>query len=138
MLIIDENIKNKLCCIITDITENIKMTREEILNILEDEINKTIEEGQTIFILGLSNQIDMGASNLVLEFKYKNKNLRLVCTIPYFGYEEQFDFLHKCLFFNIIREADHVVYISEKDNINCISIRDSWMIEHSTKVITIK
>lgn len=130
--------KSKTCCFITDDSEKYTASLDDVRGYLEKKIIKAMEEEKTCFISGMSNQIDMWISSIILELKVKYKELKLICAIPYFGYEKQMDLFQKCLYRCIISDADKVFYISEEDNNSSLELKDKWMIEHSSKTIKIK
>lgn len=111
------------------------VSMQVIRSLIYQEIIKSIDDGYTCFITGLARGIDLIAGELVLNIKRKNPSISLVAVIPY---PEQQDTVHgfdKFVYGCILEEANEVIQLSERYYTGCLSKRNQFMINNSSKLI---
>lgn len=104
---------------------------------LKNEISKAIEEGYCVFISGMSRDVDMWSADIVTNLKKDNKEIKLICAVPYYGFEQRWTELFKCEYERIVSLADLVVYINREYKKDCFAKRNMWMIDHCSRVIAV-
>ncbi len=106
-------------------------------SLLYKEIYDSITEGYTDFITGLSRGIDIWAANMVIEFKNKMPNLRLICARPYKGFGDERVGYEKWELCHILEKADEIVDISPFYTDSCMKKRNFYMVDRSSKLIAV-
>ena len=106
-------------------------------SLLYKDIYDSINDGYTDFITGLARGIDTWAAEIVIHFKSKHDNLRLICVKPYDGYGENWRGYDKWQFSHIIEKSDELVTICDAYQKNCMKLRNEYMVNHSSKLIAI-
>ena len=56
---------------------------------LRKEILKAIDDGYGVFLTGMSRGVDLWAADIVIELRRYNKELKLMCVIPFEGMEDR-------------------------------------------------
>lgn len=75
---------------------------------LRKAIEKAIEDGYTIFLSGMSRGVDLWAADIVIELRRYNKDLKLVCVIPFEGFEKNWSVEWIKHYRLIKKQADYV------------------------------
>lgn len=118
--------------------EKMNCSTGKIIRALKKEIECAIADGYTTFISGMARGVDIWAAEIVLKKKQKNKELRLVCAIPFRGVENQWDKFWKRKFRAILPQADYIKYFSDFfSDSELYMIRNRWMIDRSTRLIAV-
>lgn len=130
-----ENDKKYSCCFTGHRPEKLNVSEECAKELLEREINKAIDDGFRIFITGMSRGIDLWAAEIVLKLKKEFSDIKLICAIPFYGFEKRWQLKDKKLYYLIINKADESHFICYSYNSLCFQIRNMWMVDHSERVI---
>ena len=104
---------------------------------LRKEIMAAIENGYTTFITGCSRGVDLWAADIVLELRRTNKSLRLICAVPFEGFESKWppDWIKH---YKMVRkQADWVEVISQSYSTDVYQKRNEWMVRRSTRLIAV-
>ena len=56
---------------------------------LRKEILKAIDDGYRVFLTGMSRGVDHWAADIVIELRRYNKDLKLMCVIPFEDMEDR-------------------------------------------------
>ena len=114
---------------------SIAITR--LKSLLYKEIYDSITAGYTDFITGLARGVDNWAAEMVIDFKNKNNDIRLICVEPYTGYGENWRGYDKWELSHIIEKADEVITICQGFEKSCMKQRNEYMVNHSSKLIAV-
>ena len=104
---------------------------------LRKEILAAIENGYTTFITGCSRGVDLWAADIVLELRRTNKSLRLICAVPFEGFESQWppDWIKH---YEMVRkQADWVEIIASGYSLDVYQKRNIWMANRATRLIAV-
>ncbi|MBE6839364.1 MAG: DUF1273 domain-containing protein [Ruminococcus sp.] len=96
-----------------------------------------IDAGYTNFVTGLAKGIDNWAADMIIEFKTKNENLRLICVKPYKNYGEDWKGYERWELFHIMEKADEVISVCDGYQKNCMRLRNEKMVDMSDKLIAV-
>ncbi len=111
--------------------------RRIIQSVLYYEILIAIKDGYDTFITGMQRGIDLWAAEIVMELKAKHR-LKLAAVLPYAGMGESFSSpADKWLYNRVLSSADEVIPLSEKYHKGCMSMRNRFMVEHSSRIIAV-
>lgn len=75
------------CCFTGHRPEKLNIPEEEVKYRLENAIKESINDGFTTFISGMARGVDMWAAEIVLKIKRKDDRIKLICAMPYDGFE---------------------------------------------------
>lgn len=59
------------------------------------------------------------------------KSIRLIFALPRRNQDEQWSIEQKRPYFNLLKEADEIHYVSEEYNSGCMKKRNYYMVDHS-------
>lgn len=100
-----------------------------------DAISQSINDGYCTFISGMAQGLDIIAAETVLEFREHNQNIRLICALPYPGFEYSWPLVWKERLSSVLKCADLVRVISPSYSPRSYQMRNEWMVNHSNLVI---
>ncbi len=104
---------------------------------LRREIVSAIACGTDRFITGMAPGIDIWAAEEVLNIRKGNKNIGLICAVPFEGAEKNRPAEQQSEFRMVLAEADEVVYVCPHYSARSFHLRDEWMVDHAAKVIAV-
>ena len=110
---------------------------------LRKEILKAIDEGYRVFLTGMSRGVDLWAADIVIELRRYNKDLKLMCVIPFEGMEDRWPVDWKKHYNLVRKQADWVQILSDryspdvyqKRSIAYIPVEDHDGKENTTSVL---
>lgn len=119
--------------------------REEKLNIAADtvkmllrkEIEQAISDGFNTYLSGMAPGVDVWAAEIVLEMKEKNHDIRLVCALPFEGFDKKRSSEETEQYYSIMERADKVEVICSHYSRSCFQLRNKWMVDNSSLVIAV-
>lgn len=116
-----------------------KLTRSEkdIKKDLNMQIGQAISDGFNVFITGMARGVDIWAAQIVLEYRKKDRNIKLICACPYEGFETGWSHRWQKQYTDILTKADLVKYVCGEYSPSCFQIRNEWMVNHSARVIAV-
>lgn len=136
VVVMDEPEKRKRrVCFTGHRPEKLSIPESEIKEKLKIEILKCIQEGFNVFISGMARGVDMWAAEIVLHLRDNGYNIKLICGVPYKGFEDNWNNEWKLRYNKILSNSDLVRYISPYYSQRFFQIRNEWMVNHSAKVI---
>lgn len=133
----EEEKRMRRCCFTGHRPEKLIKSEIEIKAALRKEIKLAIQDGLTVFITGMARGVDLWAAEIVLEFKKRNKSIKLICAIPHEGFETRWSVTWKQLYQYVLDNADLVRVISKGYHPGVYQIRNEWMVNHSARVIAV-
>ena len=104
---------------------------------LKKEIRQAIADGLTVFISGMARGADIWAAEIVIKLRDSGKPIKLICACPFDGAESRWEQKWQKRYHTILNKADHIVYVCNKYSNNCYQIRNEWMVNHSSRVISV-
>lgn len=108
---------------------------ERIIMRLNDEVERLILSGVTDFISGGALGFDQIAASLIIAKKNAGYDIRLIFALPCRNQEEHWDDRQKCLYHDLLNEADEIRYVSEEYTADCMKKRNYHMVEQSSYCI---
>lgn len=117
--------------------EKLHREEEEINEELEKMIKAAIGDGYTTFISGMARGVDIWAAEIVLMIKDYNPEIKLICAVPYEGFEKSWSKEWQDAYHEVLDRADLVEYICPHYSRGCFQIRNKWMVDHSDVVIAV-
>ncbi len=129
--------KQKAACFTGHRPEKLHFTENVIKFHLEKEIRKAIDDGISIFISGMARGVDIWAAEIVLQFRSAGEQVKLICAIPFEGFELGWEKAWQGRYQKIIKNADLVRYICHCYHRSCFQMRNMWMVDHSVRVIAV-
>ena len=80
--------------------------------------------------------MDIWAADAVLELKKEfSPHIRLICAVPFDGFEKGWEIEWQEKYHQILLSADEVHYISDRYTHGVYQKRNEWMIDHASMVI---
>jgi len=117
--------------------ERVRGFEATIINGLRNEILAAIDDGYTTFITGCSRGVDLWAADIILELRRSNKSLRLICAVPFEGFESKWPVDWIKHYQSIRKQADWVEIISPQYFPDVYQKRNIWMVAHSSRLIAV-
>ncbi len=113
-------------------------SKEKIASILGEVICDLRGKGYTQFISGGALGFDLLAAEVVLQKKSDIPNLKLIMALPCRGQNLKWSPVDKRRYEKVLRNADEVVYVTEKYCTGCMQLRNKFMVENSSICIAYK
>lgn len=104
---------------------------------LRKAIEAAVREGYTTFITGCSRGIDLWAADIVIEMRRYDKRLKLVCAIPFEGFDDKWSPDWKKHLDFVKKEADWIQVISKEYHPGAYQKRNAWMVNKASKIIAL-
>ena len=104
---------------------------------LRKEILKAIADGYRVFLSGMSRGVDLWAADIVIELRRYNKDLKLMCVIPFEGMEDRWPVDWKKHYNLVRKQADHVQVLSDRYSPDVYQNRNQWLVNHSSRLIAV-
>ena len=104
---------------------------------LRKEILKAIDDGYTVFLTGMSMGVDLWAADIVIELRRYNKDLKLMCVIPFEGMEERWSVDWRKHYNLVRKQADWVQVLSDRYSPDVYQNRNQWLVNHSSRLIAV-
>lgn len=117
--------------------EKLSASEKFIKQQLYNEIIKSIQDGFYVFISGMARGVDIWASEIVLQLKNEGYPIKLICALPYNGFDKSWSIYWQNKYNLILSHADLVRYISPYYSPDCFKLRNVWMVNHSSRVIAV-
>lgn len=133
----ETELRKHRCCFTGHRPEKLSRTERAIKSDLKKEIKLAIKDGYTVYLTGMARGTDLWAAEIILNLRRKNKDLKLICAIPYAGFEQRWSEYWRQLYHYILNEADLVRVIGHGYSPGIFQIRNEWMVNHSSRVIAV-
>lgn len=134
---IDLEHRNHCCCFTGHRPGKLTMPEQKIKAALDEKIQAAIADGYQVFISGMARGVDIWAAEAVLRLRNGGQPIRLVCAVPYNGFETCWSAAWQERYRRILFGADRVQYICPKYSLGCFQIRNQWMVDHSARIIAV-
>ena len=123
------------CCFTGHRPEKLNVPEEIVIRKLKDAIEDAYADGFSDYISGMSRGVDLWAADLVLELRKEYQNVKLICAVPYEGFEKGWHIELQEKYNEILHAADEVHFICENYSRGSYQKRNEWMIDHASMVI---
>ena len=135
---VPESVKRQYRCAFTGHRpEKVIGSEGRIIVELRREIEKAIADGYKVFLTGMSRGVDLWAADIVLELRRYNKDLKLVCVIPFEGMEDRWPADWKKHYDLVRRQADFVWVLSDRYSKDAYQKRNQWLVDHASRLIAV-
>ena len=124
----ETELRKHRCCFTGHRPEKLSRTERAIKLDLKKEIKLAIKDGYTVFLSGMARGTDLWAAEIVLALRKRNKDLKLICAIPYEGFELRWSEQWQTLYRQVLAEADLVKVIGKGYHPGIFQIRNEWML----------
>lgn len=125
------------CCFTGHRPEKLTEPEEVVIAGLEREIRNAIADGLDVFISGMARGVDIWAAEIVLRLRDAGEPIKLICALPYDGFEKGWRVEWQERYTSILKAADLVRAICPGYSRACFQIRNEWMVNHSARVIAV-
>lgn len=125
------------CCFTGHRPEKLEASEREIKTALTREIKAAISDGYSVFISGMARGVDLWAAEAVLDLRARGEVVRLICAVPYPGFESQWEQGWRDTYQAVLAGADLTRFICPKYRPDCFRRRNQWMVDHSARVIAV-
>lgn len=107
-------------------------------NALIEEILKLINEGCLTFYSGMAMGFDIIAAETVLFLKntYKDKNIELVCVLPFERQSDSFSNIWRQRYYDVLENCDRKIILSDEYFAGCYQKRNEFMVDNCDYVLT--
>jgi uncharacterized phage-like protein YoqJ len=133
----ETELRKHRCCFTGHRPEKLSRTERAIKSDLKKEIKLAIKDGCTVYLTGMARGTDLWAAEIVLALRKRNKDLKLICAIPYEGFELRWSEQWQTLYRQVLAEADLVKVIGKGYHPGIFQIRNEWMVDRSSRVIAV-
>lgn len=125
------------CCFTGHRPEKLTQPEKEITTLLEKAIRTTVDEGFVTFISGMARGVDIWAAEIVLHLRDEGLPVRLICAVPYEGFERSWASHWQERYRRILEAGDQTRFICPEYSRSCFQKRNKWMVDHSARVIAV-
>ena len=102
------------------------------------EIEKSILQGYKTFLCGMALGFDMICAEIVLQFKKKYKDIKLIGAVPCENQDCKWSFKERERYRNLLNQLDAVRCIyKEYNGTKCMLERNNFMVNNSSKIIAL-
>lgn len=129
--------RSKTCAFTGHRPEKIYGKEAYVITELRKEIIAAIEDGYTTFVSGGSRGVDLWAADVVLELQRKNKDIHLVCAIPFPGFDDRWPMDWKKHLQLVMKKADHIQIIDQAYNPGAYQKRNEFMCDNASRIIAV-
>lgn len=133
----ETELRKHRCCFTGHRPEKLGFSEWQIKAALEKEIRAAASVGYTVFISGMARGVDLWAAELVLDLRERGEGVRLVCALPYPGFESRWEQGWREKYEDILKWADFVKIICPQYDKSCFQRRNQWMVDHSSRLIAV-
>ncbi len=110
-------------------------TEGKIIVELRKEIIKAIDNGYHVFLTGMSRGVDLWAADIVIELRRYNRDLKLMCVVPFEGMDNHWPVDWKKHYRLVLKQADWVQVLSDQYYKEAYQVRNEWMVDHVSRLI---
>ncbi len=104
---------------------------------LKAEIEVAYADGFRTFITGMAQGVDIWAGELVLELRALHNDVRLICALPFPGFDASWSAEWQKRYRAVLQAADLTCAITDRFSMASYQIRNEWMVDHAARVIAV-
>lgn len=124
----ETELRKHRCCFTGHRPEKLNKSKRVIKAALKKEITQAIQAGYNVYLTGMARGTDLWAAEIILNLRRKNKNLKLICAVPYEGFEQCWSEHWRQLYHYVRNEADLVRIIGHGYSAGVFQMRNEWMV----------
>ena len=110
----------------------------QIKSMLYLEILEAVRDrGYRTFVSGMARGVDLWAAAIVLNLRQQNNDVKLICAVPFEGFEARWSEDNRREYARIIEQSDLVRYICPRYSKPCFQIRNEWLVNHAARLIAV-
>ena len=132
-----DNLRQYRCRFAGHRPEKLMRSSFEIREELDAAIRWAIASGFRTFLSGMSRGVDLWAADIVLKHRTANSQLHLICACPFPAFEARWSMDWQRLYSSVLSQADFVRYICPAYSPSCFQLRNEWMVNHSSCLISV-
>jgi len=117
--------------------EKLNLPECEVRKLLRQAIEQAYIDGFNVFISGMARGVDLWAADIVLLLKAEYPDIKLMCAVPFIGYNSKWSEKDTAESRRILERADLVVPVCGGYSDGCFQRRNEWMIDHCARVIAV-
>lgn len=117
--------------------EHLELPEEQVIQWLEEQIERVANEGYTDFITGMQRGVDLFAAEAVLKLIDKDRQIRLIAACAFRGMEEDWETDWKERYYYVLSRSELVYYISEHPDKRPFLDRSHWMVDRASRLIAV-
>lgn len=133
----EEEKRRHRCCFTGHRPEKLGASEWKIKAALKKEIRAAVSEEYTVFITGMARGVDLWAAETVLELRERGAAIRLICAVPFPGFERRWEQTWRERYREVLERADLQKIICPTYSKDCFQVRNRWMVDHSSQVIAV-
>lgn len=133
----EPELRLRRCCYTGHRPEKLSEPEGILCQKLEKEIRQAIADGFRVFITGMARGVDIWAAEIVLRLREEGQPIRLICAIPYPGFDRRWTADWQRRYNDVLRVTNLVRFISPGYSPSCFQTRNEWMVDHSARVIAV-
>lgn len=125
------------CCFTGHRPVKLHKTEWAIKVALKKEIKLAIKCGCNVYLTGMARGTDLWAAEIVLALRKRNRTLKLICAVPYEGFEQNWSEHWQQKYHKVLSEADLIRVIGNGYSVGIFQTRNEWLVNHSSRVIAV-
>ena len=88
------------------------------------------------FLCGMALGFDLAVAEAVLQLRRRHPDVRLVAVVPFRGQAGSYGAFDWQRYLSLLAAADEMICLSENYRPGCYRIRNDWMVEHASLLVT--
>ncbi len=117
--------------------EHLAIPQAQVIQWLEEQIERAADEGYTDFITGMQLGVDLWAAEAVLKLIDKDRQIRLIAACAFRGMEEDWETDWKERYYYVLSRSELVYYISDHPDKRPFLDRSHWMVDRASRLIAV-
>lgn len=117
--------------------EHLAIPQAQVIQWLEEQIERAADEGYTDFITGMQRGVDLWAAEAVLKLIDNDRQIRLIAACAFRGMEEDWETDWKERYYYVLSRSELVYYISDHPDKRPFLDRNHWMIDRASRLIAV-
>ena len=131
----EKELRKHRCCFTGHRPEKLRIPEEGLVQLLEPEIRRAIDNGFTTYITGMAKGTDLVAAEIILRLREQDPRLKLICALPHPGFGLHWGGGWTERFQRVLETADLTKCICPKFSYASYQIRNEWLVNHSGLMI---
>lgn len=133
----EEELRKHRCAFTGHRPEKLVGQEAYVITGLRKAIEEAVNEGYTTFITGCSRGTDLWAADIVIEMRRHDKRLKLICAIPFEGFDENWTIDWRKHLKQVKKQADWIHVVSKGYHADVYQKRNMWMVNKVSKIIAV-